>query len=120
MLFLAKIFNKMNNLFKLKPINDLIKEAEDPSKGLKRTLTSTNLISLGIGAIIGTGIFAVSYTHLHIGSFRNALKQSPLSGVQILNLQILAGHQLTQLMVAIRAPIHVSYHTLTIIQPLIN
>jgi len=61
-LFLAKIFNKMNNLFKLKPINDLIKEAEDPSKGLKRTLTSTNLISLGIGAIIGTGIFVLTGT----------------------------------------------------------
>jgi len=31
--------------------------AADSEKGLKRTLTSTNLIALGIGAIIGAGLF---------------------------------------------------------------
>lgn len=52
----------MRNLFKVKPLEHLHAEAADTSKGLKRTLTATNLISLGIGAIIGTGIFVLTGT----------------------------------------------------------
>lgn len=52
----------MKNLFKIKPMSVLFAEAQDDAQGLKRTLTATNLISLGIGAIIGTGIFVLTGT----------------------------------------------------------
>ncbi|MBK8955908.1 MAG: amino acid permease [Saprospiraceae bacterium] len=52
----------MKNLFKVKPFDHLHAEAADSSKGLKRTLSATNLVSLGIGAIIGTGIFVLTGT----------------------------------------------------------
>lgn len=38
----------------------LIAEAADSEKGLKRTLTSWSLIGLGIGAIIGAGLFSLT------------------------------------------------------------
>jgi APA family basic amino acid/polyamine antiporter len=49
-----------DRLFKVKPFHLLIHEAADSSHGLKRALTSTNLIMLGIGAIIGAGIFVLT------------------------------------------------------------
>jgi basic amino acid/polyamine antiporter, APA family len=45
------------SLFVKKPVGLLIKEADDGEKGLKRTLGAGNLIALGIGAIIGAGLF---------------------------------------------------------------
>lgn len=45
------------SLFVKKPIATLLGEADEGEKGLKRTLTSGNLIALGIGAIIGAGLF---------------------------------------------------------------
>src|SRR5205085_340542 len=45
------------NLFVKKPIQKLIAEADDTEKGIKRTLGAGNLIALGIGAIIGAGLF---------------------------------------------------------------
>ncbi len=45
------------SLFTKKPINDLLAEAEESEKGLKRTLSAGALIALGIGAIIGAGLF---------------------------------------------------------------
>lgn len=45
------------SLFIKKPIALLMNEADDSEKGLKRTLSSTSLIALGIGAIIGAGLF---------------------------------------------------------------
>ncbi len=47
------------NLFITKPLSELMNEASD-SKGLKRTLTGLNLTTLGIGAIIGAGIFVLT------------------------------------------------------------
>jgi APA family basic amino acid/polyamine antiporter len=47
-------------LFKIKPFQQLISESKTDSHGLKRALTSTNLITLGIGAIIGAGIFVLT------------------------------------------------------------
>ena len=44
-------------IFIKKPINVLIAEADDSEKGLKRTLSATSLVALGIGAIIGAGLF---------------------------------------------------------------
>ena len=49
----------MSQLFQTKSIADLQKEASD-SEGLKRALTATNLVTLGIGAIIGAGIFVLT------------------------------------------------------------
>jgi len=40
-----------------KPLEQLMAQTTDPDKGLKRTLGPANLIALGIGAIIGAGLF---------------------------------------------------------------
>jgi APA family basic amino acid/polyamine antiporter len=45
------------SLFVKKPIESLLTEASDTSKGLKRTLSAGALVALGIGAIIGAGLF---------------------------------------------------------------
>lgn len=45
------------SLFIKKPLDQLLTQASDSSKGLKRTLGAGNLIALGIGAIIGAGLF---------------------------------------------------------------
>ncbi len=45
------------SLFVKKPLSHLMAEAGDSEKGLKRTLTAGSLIALGIGAIIGAGLF---------------------------------------------------------------
>src|ERR1035437_728250 len=47
----------MANLGIKKPLDKLMAEADDNEKGLKRTLGAGNLIALGIGAIIGAGLF---------------------------------------------------------------
>lgn len=47
----------MANLGITKPFDKLMAEAVDSKNGLKRTLTAKNLIALGIGAIIGAGLF---------------------------------------------------------------
>ncbi|GHT12214.1 amino acid transporter [Bacteroidia bacterium] len=48
------------DLFRKKSISAMIKESGDSGGGLKRTLSATNLVTLGIGAIVGTGIFVVT------------------------------------------------------------
>ena len=45
------------SIFVKKPLSILLGEAEDSEKGLRRTLTASSLIALGIGAIIGAGLF---------------------------------------------------------------
>jgi basic amino acid/polyamine antiporter, APA family len=45
------------NLFRKKSLASLLVQASDSEKGLKRTLGAWNLIALGIGAIIGAGLF---------------------------------------------------------------
>jgi APA family basic amino acid/polyamine antiporter len=58
----------MTNLFIKKDLNRLIADAGDPhahgegGKQLKRSLTAFNLTMLGIGAIIGAGIFSLTGT----------------------------------------------------------
>lgn len=47
-------------LFVRKPLNLLFAEAEESEKGLKKTLTSWSLVALGIGAIIGAGLFSIT------------------------------------------------------------
>ena len=45
------------SLFRKKSLSHLLASAADSEKGLKRTLGATNLVALGIGAIIGAGLF---------------------------------------------------------------
>ena len=47
-------------LFITKSMTKLMEESSDKGHGLKRTLTATNLTTLGIGAIIGAGIFVLT------------------------------------------------------------
>ena len=51
-----------SNLLKTKSIEQLVGDAEQGAKALKRTLTAMDLTLLGIGAIIGTGIFVLTGT----------------------------------------------------------
>jgi len=48
-----------SQLFRRKSIDQLISDAERPEKRLKKTLGWLSLTSLGIGAVIGSGIFTV-------------------------------------------------------------
>ena len=48
------------SIFATKPIAELRAQAADTGHGLKRVLGPVNLVSLGIGAIIGTGIFVLT------------------------------------------------------------
>ena len=51
-----------SNLLKTKSIEQLVGDAEHGGKALRRTLTGMDLTLLGIGAIIGTGIFVLTGT----------------------------------------------------------
>lgn len=47
------------SLFRRKPLDEVLAEGSDSAHGLKKELTAIDLVALGIGAIIGAGIFAV-------------------------------------------------------------
>jgi APA family basic amino acid/polyamine antiporter len=48
-----------SQLLRTKPIDQILADAEHPGHRLKKTLTAWDLTALGIGAIIGTGIFVL-------------------------------------------------------------
>src|SRR5438067_2314987 len=48
----------LHSLFRRKPMDQLAAEAEDPEHRLKIALGPIDVTALGIGAIIGAGIFA--------------------------------------------------------------
>lgn len=50
----------MPNLFRTKAVAQILAETESSSGGLKRTLSALDLTTLGVGAIIGTGIFVLT------------------------------------------------------------
>jgi APA family basic amino acid/polyamine antiporter len=52
----------MSQLFRTKSIDDLIAASEDPQKCLRKTLGPWSLTALGIGAVIGSGIFTLTGT----------------------------------------------------------
>src|SRR6476659_1835741 len=52
----------MGRLFRTKSPDLLMREAQAPERQLKRSLTALDLTALGIGAIIGTGIFGLTGT----------------------------------------------------------
>lgn len=45
------------SLFQKKSLTKILAAADDSGKGLKRTLGAGNLVALGVGAIIGAGLF---------------------------------------------------------------
>jgi APA family basic amino acid/polyamine antiporter len=51
-----------SDLFRVKNIDQLISDADHPDRRLKKTLGWISLTALGIGAIIGTGIFVLTGT----------------------------------------------------------
>jgi APA family basic amino acid/polyamine antiporter len=51
-----------SQLFRVKNIDKLLAEAEEPGHRLKKTLGPLSLTALGIGAIIGSGIFVLTGT----------------------------------------------------------
>lgn len=55
---LSKITNFVKNILTVKNPDNMIKQAQDG--GLKKTLGAFDLIILGVGAIIGSGIFTVA------------------------------------------------------------
>jgi APA family basic amino acid/polyamine antiporter len=50
------------SLFQTKSIDELIRSSEEPSRRLRKTLGPWSLTFLGIGAVIGSGIFTVTGT----------------------------------------------------------
>src|SRR5690554_1978535 len=48
------------NIFKRKPLELILADADESEKGLKRSLSSGALVALGIGAIIGAGLFSLT------------------------------------------------------------
>src|SRR5690606_9315017 len=55
------------SIFVRKPLSVLFAEADESEKGLKKTLSAGALVALGIGAIIGAGLF--SLTGLAAGNY---------------------------------------------------
>ena len=49
-----------SRLFSTKSLSELMDQGSDTTSGFKRALTPTNLVTLGIGAIIGAGIFVLT------------------------------------------------------------
>jgi APA family basic amino acid/polyamine antiporter len=48
------------SIWKRKPLTQLLNEATESEKGLKKTLSASGLVALGIGAIIGAGLFSIT------------------------------------------------------------
>jgi APA family basic amino acid/polyamine antiporter len=52
--------NRFSGLLKTKPLSRILAEAEGGTHSLRRTLGPWNLVALGIGAIIGAGLFSLT------------------------------------------------------------
>jgi APA family basic amino acid/polyamine antiporter len=53
------VFNRSHPMFRVKPIERILSDCNRPEYRLKKSLTVWDLTALGIGAIIGTGIFVL-------------------------------------------------------------
>ena len=49
----------MENLFRTKPLTSLLADTAESGRTLKKTLRAWDLVALGIGCIIGVGIFVL-------------------------------------------------------------
>ena len=68
------------SIFRTKSIDALIAEAEEPERKLKRTLGPWSLTALGIGAVIGSGIFTVIGTAIGGQKFdKSSILNAPLA-----------------------------------------
>ena len=56
---MSKPLSVRERMFRNKPLRKILSDAENSRHRLNRTLTATDLVSLGVGAIIGTGIFVL-------------------------------------------------------------
>jgi APA family basic amino acid/polyamine antiporter len=63
-----------SQLFSTKSPDLLIRESENPERQMKRTLSAFDLTALGIGAIVGAGIFSLVGTASAGETFSNRLK----------------------------------------------
>ena len=69
-------------LFRTKSPDLLIAEAAAPERQMKRTLTAFDLTCIGIGAVIGTGIFALIGTAIAGQTFPTRLETPVLNFIQ--------------------------------------
>jgi basic amino acid/polyamine antiporter, APA family len=74
-----------SQLLARKSIDKLIRESEDPEHSLKKTLGPWSLTALGIGAVIGSGIFTVIGTAMAGQHF----DQPSISGTPLIHFLIL-------------------------------
>src|SRR5438132_13183665 len=68
----------MNTLFRTKNPDHLIAEAATPERQMKRVLGPFALTCIGIGAIIGTGIFALAGTAAAGEQLQASLWKTPI------------------------------------------
>ena len=68
-----------SRLFITKPLEQLFKEAADAEHGLKRALSVVDLTMLGVGAIIGAGIFVLTGTAAAVPTRSSAANWMPRS-----------------------------------------
>src|SRR4029079_2516553 len=80
-----------SQLFKTKSPDHLMPEAAAPERQMKRTLNAFDLTCIGIGAVIGTGIFALIGTAIAGQTFPTRLEtpifnfiQAWLSGADVM------------------------------------
>src|SRR3984893_6830740 len=71
-----------SQLFKTKSPDHLMAEAAAPERQMKRTLTAFDLTCIGIGAVIGTGIFALIGTAIAGQTFPTHLQTPILNFIQ--------------------------------------
>ncbi|MBI4863701.1 MAG: amino acid permease [Candidatus Riflebacteria bacterium] len=71
-----------SQLFSTKSPDLLISEAEEPERQMKRSLTALDLTALGIGAIIGSGIFALTGTAAAGQKFGNKMETPVINFIQ--------------------------------------
>jgi APA family basic amino acid/polyamine antiporter len=57
---MATVGKKQNGLWRIKPVNLILRQSDQAEHGLKRTLGPISLTAMGIGAIVGTGIFVLT------------------------------------------------------------
>jgi len=53
---------RLKRIFRTKPPQELVDEANEPGRMMKKTLTAFDLVAFGVGATIGSGIFALTGT----------------------------------------------------------
>ncbi len=84
---------KPRQIFATKSIDKLIRESEQPETALKKTLGPVSLTALGIGAVIGSGIFTVIGTAIGGNPASTAsLAESPVIDLFLGFLHGTAGH----------------------------